>query len=70
MLHQAAPAVAPTLPLSQPLREWHRISEELADPTRQRTPHLAACWYWPRPLGGQRLPNRGGVIRDALRVPL
>ena len=34
--------IAPTLPLSQSLREWHQISEELADPTRQRRPQLAA----------------------------
>ena len=42
MLHQVAQAIAPTLPLSQSIREWHQISAELADPTRRRTPQLAA----------------------------
>jgi len=41
MLHQVARAVAPHLPLAQALRDWNRISADLADPTRKRAPQLA-----------------------------
>ena len=56
MLHQVAHAIAPTLPLSQSLSEWHQISEELADPTRRRRPQLAAYFDYLEPRGPQRLP--------------
>ena len=42
MLNQVKRAIEPSLSLSETLRQWNSISEELADSPRKRKPQLAA----------------------------
>lgn len=42
MLNQVKRSIEPSLSLSRTFSEWDKISEQLADPPRERKPQLAS----------------------------